>query len=172
MRTLETGGFKAMRAMIDRLGAAAEHEQYIGSALKPDRSPFHLTTLLSPTGASPDLRWWGSFFAPFGIGDVLGTVESRPETGDFVTLAVKAQLRVNNDDLVVAEWEVIGSQITKVNKAALVKTVKILKWGPHQEADIRRCVALHAPQRVFGEPRAIVAMQCGVAAACLIEAIC
>lgn len=173
MHKLEAEGLQQMRAMIKSLGAEGEGAQYIGSALKPDRSPFYLTTLLSPAGASPDLRWWGAFFAPFGIGEVLGTVASSPETGDFVTLAVSTRLRVDGDEeRVVVEWEVSGSQVTKVNKAALIKSVNVRNAGPHLDTDIRRCVALHAPQRVFGEPSAIIAMQCGVAAACLIEAIC
>lgn len=172
MHKLEAEGLQEMRAMIRSIGAEGEDAQYIGSALKPDRSPFHLTTLLSQDKVRPDVKWWGSFYAPFGIGEVLGTVQCSPD-GNLVTLAVNTWLRVDGDEEHVAvDWEVRGSQITKVNKAALIKRVNVRHAGPHVEADVRRCVALHAPQRVFGEPSAIIAMQCGVAAACLIEAIC
>ncbi|MGH7103433.1 MAG: hypothetical protein ACREFJ_13655 [Acetobacteraceae bacterium] len=172
MRALETEGLRAMTEMIDLPHGAPAVQQYIGSALKPDRSPFHLTTLAPQLAPSLDARWRGAFFAPFGIGDILGTVEGDPGKAPFVTLAVKARLLVGGEEHAAVEWEVIGTQITTLNKAALIRNVNILNHGPHDSSDIRRCVALHAPQRVFGEPRAIVAMQCGVAAACLIEAIC
>ncbi|MGH7066212.1 MAG: hypothetical protein ACREEU_00325 [Acetobacteraceae bacterium] len=172
MRALEAEGLRAMTATIDLPLGAPEVQQYIGSALKPDRSPFHLTTLAPQLAPSLEARWRGAFFAPFGIGDVLGTVEGDPGKPPFVSLTVKARLLVGGEEHVAVEWEVIGTQITTLNKAALIRSVRILNHGPHEPSEIRRCVALHAPQRVFGEPRAIVAMQCGVAAACLIEAIC
>jgi hypothetical protein len=78
----------------------------------------------------------------------------------------------NGEELVSAEWEIIGTSTNTANNAALIRSVTITNPGWHDPADVRRCVALHAPQRVFGEPKAVVAMQCGVAAACLIEAIC
>ena len=54
----------------------------------------------------------------------------------------------------------------------MIRSIKIAAPGPHDSNDIRRCIALHAPQRVFGEAKALIAMQCEVAVACLIEAIC
>ncbi|MGH7049061.1 MAG: hypothetical protein ACREFV_05945 [Acetobacteraceae bacterium] len=172
MRALEIEGLRAMMEMIELPHGAPPVQQYIGSALKPDRSPFHLSTLAPQLAPSLEARWRGAFFAPFGIGNVLGTVEGDPGKPPFVTLAVKARLLVDGAEHVAAAWEVVGTQITTLNKAALIRNVEILNRGPHEATDIRRCVALHAPQRVFGEPRAIVAMQCGVAAACLLEAIC
>jgi len=70
------------------------------------------------------------------------------------------------------DWEMRGTQATRANKAALMVSVTIGNPGPHDPGDIRRCVALHAPQRSFRLPQSIVAMQCGVAAAALLEAIC
>jgi hypothetical protein len=142
--------------------------QYVGAALKPDGSAFYLTTI-----------------APDWVGDIVGTVE-----GDLASpgkkptsIKVKARLLLDQggDGLTQArgrgvqasvDWEVAGSQATRPNKASLIRSVTIHDPGPHDRDDIRRCVALHAPQRSFGEARAIIAMQCGVAAACLLEAIC
>jgi hypothetical protein len=165
------------------LGAA----QHVGAALKPDGTPFYLTTIAPDFGttANPVGAWRGGFFAPFGVGDIVGTVE-----GDLVgpgalptTIKVKARLLLDAGGnppklagarvaYISVDWEMHGNQATRPNKAALIGSVTINDPGPHDAADIRRCVALHAPQRSFGEPRAIVAMQCGVAAACLLEAIC
>ena len=167
--------------------------QHIGAALKPDGTAFYLTTIAPDFGltANPVGQWRGGFCAPFGVADVVGIVE-----GDLAepgakptTIRVKARLvldaggnalKSNRDAkaerggtvLVSVDWEIRGSQATRPNKAALIASVTINDCGPHDSADIRRCVALHAPQRSFGEPRAIIAMQCGVAAACLLEAIC
>ena len=82
------------------------------------------------------------------------------------------KLHLGRIPLVSVDWEIRGNQGTRPNKASLIGSVTINDPGPHDPDDIRRCVALHAPLRCFGEPRAIVAMQCGVAAACLLEAIC
>jgi len=161
--------------------------QYVGAALKPDGSAFYLTTIAPDFGgvADPVGQWRGAFFAPFGVGDIVGTVE-----GDLASpgkkptsIKVKARLLLDQggDGLTQArgravqasvDWEVAGSQATRPNKASLIRSVTIHDPGPHDRDDIRRCVALHAPQRSFGEARAIIAMQCGVAAACLLEAIC
>ena len=161
--------------------------QHVGAALKPDGTPFYLTTVAPEFEdmANPTGKWQGAFFAPFGVADVVGTVEGELlSPGALPTsLRVKARLLRDPGDnpskaapgrkaLVDVEWEVSGSQATRPNKAALIGSIRINDPGPHLADDIRRCVALHAPQRVFGEPRAIVAMQCGVAVASMLEAIC
>ena len=163
--------------------------QYVGAALRPDGSPFYLSTIASGFAnlANPLGDWRGAFFAPFGIGDIIGTVEGcLQQPGSLPTsITVKARLLVDNGGLpafvenrdranprVSVDWVISGNQATRPNKSSLIHSVTIHQPGPHDPADIRRCIALHAPQRCFGEPRAIVAMQCGVAAAGLLEAIC
>lgn len=161
--------------------------QHVGAALKPDGRPFYLTTVAPEFAnmANPVGKWWGAFFAPFGVADVVGTVEGElVGPGALPTkLLVKARLVLDGGQnpapvspgrsaLVEVEWEIRGNQATRPNKAALIGSISIKNPGPHLAEDIRRCVALHAPQRAFGEPRAIVAMQCGIAAACMLEAIC
>ncbi len=150
--------------------------EYIGAAMKTDGKPFYLWA------SAPDLKtgeskpWKGAFFAPFGVGNIHGRVEAAP--GDkkskfaITQIDVAAELKIRGKTSVAASWTVIGSQLTVPNKAAMIKSVAVENPGPHDIDDVRRCIALHAPDRVLGEPRAIVAMQCGVAAACLIEAIC
>ena len=161
--------------------------QYVGTALRPDGRPFYLTTIAPDFG--PDLKpvgkWRGGFFAPFGVGDIVGIIEGELFHPDAMptTLSVKARLLLdaggnpaksdtNRSPFVSVDWEVRGSQATRPNKAALIGRVTINDPGPHNPVDIQRCIALHAPERAFGQARAIVAMQCGVAAACLLEAIC
>jgi hypothetical protein len=161
--------------------------QHLGAALKPDGTPFYLTTIAPDFGAvaDPTGQWRGGFFAPFGIGDIVGTVEGNLVSPGALPTTIKVKARLLLDaggnpptpvrvraPYISVDWEVSGSQATRPNKASLIGSVTINDPGPHDQADIRRCVALHAPQRSFGEPRAIVAMQCGVAAACLLEAIC
>jgi hypothetical protein len=171
MRRLQEGGMNEMAKHVRPDVTAPSNHQHVGAALRPDRSPFYLTTLAPELAPSLTHRWLGGFFAPFGVGDIVGSVQGDP-TGPLTSIVVKAQLSIDGKEHVRVEWEVVGSQITTPNKSALIKTVSIPNPGPHDPNDIRRCIALHAPQRVFGEPRAIIAMQCGVAAACLIEAIC
>lgn len=161
--------------------------QYVGAALRPDGSPFYLTTIAPDLGRSADPvgRWRGGFFAPFGVADVVGVVEGDLAAPGKMPTSIQVQARlmldVGGESLnvdpgrsarVSVDWEVHGNQATRPNKAAIISYVKVIDPGPHLPDDIRRCVALHAPQRSFGEARAIVAMQCGVAAACMLEAIC
>ncbi len=182
-----------MAEMGSLLGVQGLHElprnaaQHIGAALKPDGTAFYLTTIAPDFGptADPVGHWRGAFFAHFGIGDVVGSVECDLADPGALPTRIRVQSRLLLDAggnpptqvlgrtaFISVDWEVMGNQATRANKASLIASVTVRDPGPHDPADIRRCVALHAPQRGFGEPRAIVAMQCGVAAACLLEAIC
>ena len=156
-----------------------EPEQFIGATTRTDGTPFYLWSTAPTLKAGTEKDWTGTFFAPFGVGNLYGRVDASPGQLDdkkdefaITTLKVNARLAIQGKDVVVARWTVIGSQLTVPNKMAMIKSVKVEKKGPHNAEDIRKCIALHAPQRALGEPRAIVAMQCGVAAACLVEAIC
>ncbi len=154
-----------------------ESEEFFGATTRTDGTPFYLWSTAPSLKVGKLENWSGTFFAPFGVGNLYGHVEAEPgqEKTDkyaITTLNVEARFEVEGKDLVAAKWTVIGSQLTVPNKMAIIKKVKVIDAGPHNKEDIRKCIALHAPQRVLGEPRAIVAMQCGVAAACLIEAIC
>jgi hypothetical protein len=174
MEALIAAGAQAFAVTLGRQPSslAPPASQYVGAALLPDGNPFYLTTLapeLAPSLAAP---WQGAFYAPFGIGDIVGSVSGDPGATAVSTLKVDAKLLVEGNEEVAANWVVRGTKLTTPNKAALIGPITISRHGPHQAEDIRRCIALHAPQRVFGEPRAVVAMQCGVAAACLLEAIC
>ncbi|MDQ6640143.1 MAG: hypothetical protein M3Z15_10860 [Pseudomonadota bacterium] len=190
MEELRALGGKVMLAMLGIKGIkqlSFNATQHVGAALKPDGTPFYLTTIAPDFGeaADPVGAWRGAFFAPFGIGDIVGTVEgvlAKPGARP-TAIVVKARLILDagGKDMAAAsdrkvrvsvDWEVHGNQATRPNKAALIDSVTIHDAGPHDPADLRRCVALHAPQRGSGEARAIIAMQCGVAAACLLEAIC
>lgn len=189
MDELQAVGMKAMLALLDvkamkRLPFNSSF--HVGAALKPDGSPFYLATIAPDFGnaADPVGAWRGAFFAPFGVADVVGTVEGELSApGEQPTrIVVKARLfldaggkslsAIARKAVVSVDWEVRGNQATRPNKAALIGSVTVNEAGPHEASDLRRCVALHAPQRGSGEARAIVAMQCGVAAACLMEAIC
>jgi hypothetical protein len=163
----EIGRFTRDRS-IANLG---DDDVFVGAALKPDGSPFYLCIVGPSLEVGQTEEWKGAFYAPFGVGEVVGSVNGDPNI-KLARLSVKAQLLVQSEPRVSAEWVVIGSQETRPNKAALISNVTISIAGPHAPEDIRRCIALHAPQRALGEPRAIVAMQCGVAVAALIEAIC
>lgn len=188
MEQLQKVGASAMTELLRRSGTKQSDSavQYIGAALKPDGTPFYLTTLAPPMHGSDFVgRWAGAFFAPFGVANLVGVVEAEvKEAHGPISLRTKAALvrdaggNPPKDDFdvgkpyVSAEWEVQGSQATRLNKSALIGAVNIIDPGPHDPADMRRCIMLHAPQRCFGEPSAVIAMQCGVAAACLIESIC
>jgi hypothetical protein len=148
---------------------AGESPVFVGTALKPDGTPFYLCTMVPDSARAGSTQWKGAFFAPFGVGDVIGSVEGYP---NVASISVKARLMARSDELVSAEWEVIGTVADTVNNSALIRSIRVINAGPHDSGDVRRCIALHAPQCVFGEAVAVVAMQCGVAAACLIEAIC
>lgn len=177
----------AMLGVAEISELALNASQFVGAALKPDGSPFYLTTIAPDFGRVKDPvgAWRGGFFAPFGVGDVVGIVEGELfAPGALPTsLNVKARLLLDaggnpatytqgRTPHVSVDWVVRGNQATRATKSAIIQSVTIHDPGPHEAADIRRCVALHAPQRSFGEVRAIIAMQCGVAAACLLEAIC
>ena len=146
-------------------------KQHIGAALRADGTPFYLSTLAPELAAALEAPWQGAFYAQFGVGDVVGKVMGDP-TQSMASVTVSARLLVAGKEHVSAEWEVIGSKISTPSKMAMIRSIKIAAPGPHDLNDIRRCIALHAPQRVFGEAKALIAMQCGVAVACLIEAIC
>ncbi len=181
-----------LAAMLSMLGVAQlkdlplKAEQYVGAALRTDGTAFYLTTLAPPDvgrAKNPEGRWRGAFFAPFGIGNIVGVVDGDLRRSAPTSMKVMARLFADPGDdqpetaqrpapLVSVDWEVLGNQATRPNKASLIGGITIHQPGPHDPADIRRCIALHAPQRCFGEVAAVVAMQCGVAAACLLEAIC
>jgi hypothetical protein len=171
MHLLQTAGNQAMTAVLGRR-LAIPVVQYVGTALRPDGTPFYLTTKAPDPASGLAGVWRGAFFAPFGVGDIVGTVSGDTSAAPIIALTVNAQLAIGGVERVSAEWVIDGTQATPPNIAALIRTVTIMNSGPHDPDDIRRCIALHAPQRVFGEPKAIVAMQCGVAAAALLEAIC
>jgi hypothetical protein len=148
--------------------------QFMGAALRPDGTAFYLTTAAphAPlTGSITD--WVGAFYAPFGICDVSGVVEA-VAAGNDVVVTVDARLNRSGSDYVAAKWSVRGPapSIRQANSTALIETITIINSGPHEAEDIRRCIALHARQVVWGEPQTVVAGQCGVAVGCLIEAIC
>jgi len=183
---IDAGGLNALQsqgtnAILSALHAAgfipslflpANMQVRMGAGLRPDRSAIYMVTLVpdpSPAVTSP---WHGAFFSPFGIGEIVGTISGHPDGGSLLTITVAAKLNVGGSEQVAAEWSVLGSADVQRNGAALIQSINISNPGPHYQDDIRRCIALHAPQRAFGDPGAITAMQCGVAAAALIEAIC
>ena len=190
MDELMAVGKEAMFSMLKvkaLKGLPFKSSVHVGAALKPDGSAFYLCTIAPDFGNALDPvgTWRGAFFAPFGVADVVGTVEGQltPPGALPTGIVVKARLFLdaggkpmtlakNRAALVSVDWTVRGNQATRPNKAALIESVTVNEAGPHDPSDLRRCVALHAPQRGSGEARAIVAMQCGVAAACLLEAIC
>lgn len=191
LNELQDHGLAHILAALGRSTLEGVHKdarQFVGVALRTDGRPFYLTTI-APLNLgredNPQGDWVGGFYAPFGVGDVVGTVEgSFNSAGAMPTsFKVRAQLlldaggnpgtlRLGRTPYVSVEWEVAGNQATRPNKSALIKSVTVVDPGPHNPEDIRRCIALHAPARCFGLVQAVVAMQCGVAAACLVEAIC
>lgn len=168
---MQTAAEAAIRARLTALDRAPKLQQYLGAALKTDGRPFYLSTHAPDLEPSLEQDWQGGFFAPFGVGEIHGSVQCAHGPDRAVTLAVHAALTAGSNELAAANWSILGSQHSHANKAALVRTIEITNPGPHSAEDIRRCIALHAPQR-YGEPRAIVAAQCAVAVAALIEAIC
>lgn len=170
---LRSDGARAMSSFTgDRsITDLGDDDVFVGVALKPDGSPFYLCIIGPSLEDGQSEEWKGAFYAPFGVGEVVGSVNGNPDM-KLASLSIKAQLLVQSEARVRAEWVVNGSQQTRPNKAALIQSVTISNPGPHRAEDIHRCIALHAPQRALGEPRAITAMQCGVAVAALIEAIC
>lgn len=170
LQELMQAGETAMVAALGR-NLAEQAVRYVGAARKPDGTPFYLTTIAPGGDHNPAEGWTGAFFAPFGFGAVSGTVRAAPEAEQVMRVIVGAKLIVQGKEHAAAEWTIYGSQHTTANKAVIIESVAITNPGPHAPEDMRRCIALHAP-RVLGEPRAIVALQCGVAVACLVEAIC
>jgi hypothetical protein len=165
----------ALNSPLNRLPVPAT--QFVGSSLRPDCCPFYLSTAAPRDpfpGSGPN--WRGGFFAPFGYGHVVGTLDFDipSEQSPVATIVVAAQFVVLDQVHVAANWRVSGPapNTTPLNAIAVIDAINVVSAGPHREEDIRRCIALHAPQRVWGEPRVMVAAQCGVAVACLIEAVC
>ena len=171
------------------IGAVGEGcKQFIGAGLRTDGTPFYMTTIAPKDigrEEDPEGYWSGGFFAPFGVADVVGKVECTLVKQAPIEVHVTAMLlpdpggnplptitHGSRAAIVSVEWTVYGNQATRANKGALIKNVTVHNAGPHQSDDIKRCVALHAPQHCFGFSQSVVAMQCGVAAACLVEAIC
>jgi len=171
---------------IEDVGAGCK--QFIGAGLRTDGTPFYMTTIAPKDigrEEDPEGYWCGGFYAPFGVADVVGKVECTLVKRAPIEVHVTAMLLPDpggnplapvapgsRSSIVEVEWTVHGNQATRANKGALIKLVKVIKQGPHNPDDIKRCVALHAPQHCFGFSQSVVAMQCGVAAACLVEAIC
>ncbi|MEM9104989.1 MAG: hypothetical protein AAGC96_04975, partial [Pseudomonadota bacterium] len=151
-------------------------DYFVGAATRADGTPFYLWITAPDLETGQQKPWTGAFFAPFGVGEIHGLVKAVPgnKSDDFAIteLDVTAKLVVRGKTHAEASWQLIGSQHSLPNKAALIQGVKIVDAGPHDADDIRRCIALHAPQMALGEPRALVSMQCGVAVSALIEAIC
>jgi len=150
-------------------------QQYVGFSRRPDGEPFYLTTLAPISFDSiKKAAWSGAFYAPLGYGHVVGTVKSDASSGTVAYFSVDAKLYVGTTETVAANWRVLGpdQSVAPRNLAALIDRVHVTRPGPHDAADMRRCIALHAPAAAWGEPRGLVAQQCGVAVACLIEAIC
>ncbi|MEX3007984.1 hypothetical protein [Hoeflea sp. TYP-13] len=153
-----------------------DDKEFIGAATRADGSPFYIWITAPDLQTGQDKPWRGAFFAPFGVGEIQGLLEAVPgdkkDTFAISALDVTAKLVVEGNTEAEASWQVIGSQHSRPNKAALIRGIKVINSGPHDSDDIRRCIALHAPQVALGEPRALVSMQCGVAVSALIEAIC
>ncbi len=173
---LRAAGQAAAAAMgLDQ--SCFEQGEFLGAAMRTDGRPFYLWATAPDLARGEAESWQGGFWAPFGVGEVRGRLDVSPglEAKDsfaITTMKVRAELTVRGETTVAAAWSVIGSQHTVPNKSAMIESVQITKAGPHDMEDMRRCIALHAPQRALGEPRAMVSMQAGVAANCLIEAIC
>jgi hypothetical protein len=160
---------------VDLKALAPPLQQYVGFTRRTDGEPFYLTTLAPVSFESvKKAAWSGAFYAPLGYGHVIGTVECEASSGVTAYFFVKARLFVGAAETVAANWRVLGpdQSVSPGNLAALIDRVQITRPGPHDAADMRRCIALHAPAAAWGEPRGLVAQQCGVAVACLIEAIC
>ena len=171
---LRSDGSAAAQAL--GVGKDDLEQYYIGATTRADGAPFYLWITAPDLKTGQEQPWKGAFFAPFGVGEIHGLVEAVPgkKGEDFAIskLDVIAKLVVQGKTHAEASWQLIGSQNSLPNKAALIQGVKIVDAGPHDPDDIRRCIALHAPQMALGEPRALVSMQCGVAVSALIEAIC
>lgn len=173
---LKRAGLEAIKDLIryepEQLTPPAQ--QYTGASLRPDGRMFYLTTVAPKAKEAEEAEWTGAFYAPFGFFHVCGWVKAGREDATTSSVSVTAKLIHGQKDLISASWTVIGPQasVRTPNRACLIKSIEISASGPHDERDIRACIARHAPERALGVPKAIVALQCGVAVACLIEAIC
>lgn len=171
---LRNDGSKAARDL--GVGGAELENFFIGATTRADGAPFYLFITAPDLKTGQEKQWQGAFFAPFGVGEIHGLVKAVPgnKSDEFAMskLDVTAKLVVEGKTHAEASWQLIGSQHSLPNKSALIQNVDVTNAGPHEAEDIRRCIALHAPQMALGEPRALVSMQCGVAVSALIEAIC
>ncbi len=174
MQALGTDGLAALHALYPSLAKAKPPlGQFIGASVRPDERPFYLT-ILAPQGAPAKDAWLGGFYAPFGYFHVVGSVQGKAHSAEMSSIAVSAVLALGGKKTVAAQWKVLGpaAGLDTLNTEAMMQSVTVSAKGPHDERDIRACIARHAPLSSFGEPRAVVARQCGVALACLIEAVC
>lgn len=166
---------KALGQGVKKMKPAGE--QYIGISRRPDGTPFYLTTFAPfsfQAAQESKTGWSGAFYVPLGYGYLVGTVAGETVSDTQSAFTVKARLYVGDEETVAAKWRVLGPNAhdDTPNRMALIDGVEISEKGPHMAEDMRKCIALHAPQAAWGEPKAVVAQQCGVAVACMIEAIC
>ena len=175
MDALRADGLAQINALYPSLAQAKPPvEQYIGASVRPDSRPFYLTIVAPDATLAKDAAWVGAFYAPFGFFHVAGSVEGKPISAESSSLTVDAALVLDGKETVAAQWTVIGPNagVTTSNNEAMIQSISIRAKGPHDERDIRSCIARHAALNAWGEPKAVIARQCGVALACLIEAVC
>lgn len=171
---LQAEGLRTLNGAFPQLAQAKPPlEQFVGAAVRPDSRPFYLT-VVAPADAPDGLPWRGGFYAPFGFFHVRGALEGRPYSASASLLEVTAALVLEDKEIGSAEWTVIGphSAAAPQNSEAMIQSIKVASAGPHAPADVRACIARHAPLSSWGEPQAVAARQCGVAVACLVEAVC
>lgn len=171
---LQAEGLRALHAAFPQLAQAKPPlEQFVGAAVRPDSRPFYLT-VLAPADAAASPQWRGGFYAPFGFFHVRGSLEGRPYSASASLLEVSASLVLEDKEIASAQWTVIGPNAGAApqNAEAMIQSIRVATSGPHAPADVRGCIARHAPLSSWGEPRAVTARQCGVALACLVEAVC
>ena len=163
---------------IDGGKSDAPVRQYLGTVRRTDGLPFYATLAAPPCeDEQPPEDWRGAFYAPFGFFRLVGTLRGRPGEENRYLLEVDAWLEAEGRSgaaMTAARWVIAGPhpKVRAPNRAALLQSIEIRSSGPHDDSDLRSCIALHAPNAVWGDPRSVVAQQCGVAAACLIEAVC
>ena len=175
MDALRADGLAAIHALNPSLAQATPAvEQFVGASVRPDGRPYYLTVVAPEATLQKDASWSGAFYAPCGYFHIAGSVEGGPYTADSSLLKVSASLYLAEKETVAAQWTVIGpnANIVAQNNEAMIQDITITAKGPHDERDIRSCIARHAPLYAWGVPRTVVASQCGVALACLVEAVC
>ena len=175
MDALRADGLATLNALYPSLVQATPAiEEFVGASIRPDGRPFYLTVMAPEAALEKDAAWTGAFYAPGGFFHVAGSVEGRPHTAGSSLLTVSAALFVAEKEAVAAQWSVIGPNagVDAQNNEAMIQDIAITARGPHDERDIRSCIARHAPLLAWGLPRTVVASQCGVALACLVEAVC